>query len=277
MEFIQSPNYNKGRNGQKPELIVIHIMDGTYEGSIAWFKNPASDVSSHYLISKEGEMTQMVNEADTAWTNGRVDRPTSKIVKSKPGVNPNFYSLTIEHEGKPTDKWTEAMKKQSAELIAHFAKRWDIPLDRDHVIGHYEIYAAKPNCPATSKAIINELITLAKQINEPPVEDPEQPMTKELRKAYIRLVGEDPQEKMNENEEKKLAKAINELMDKPTPAPSPVTVTQELKESMFFAHGIEINDLGTDTQKLIAEREKTLKQSEVTALDKIAGVRSLVA
>ena len=34
----------------KPELIVLHIMDGTLSGTDSWFADPSSQVSSHYGI-----------------------------------------------------------------------------------------------------------------------------------------------------------------------------------------------------------------------------------
>jgi N-acetylmuramoyl-L-alanine amidase len=34
---IPSPNYTKGRAGYKPVAIVIHIMEGTLNGTDSWF------------------------------------------------------------------------------------------------------------------------------------------------------------------------------------------------------------------------------------------------
>lgn len=160
-------NFRAGRAGYKPEAIVIHIMDGSLIGTDEWFANPKSEVSSHYGIGKTGEIHQYVKEEDQAWHAGRVLRASWKLIKA--GVNPNAYTIGIEHEGRPlvNDVWPEAMKKASAELIADIAKRNNISLDRDHVIGHYEIYAGKPNCPGVNHSIIDELITLAKAINTP--------------------------------------------------------------------------------------------------------------
>jgi N-acetyl-anhydromuramyl-L-alanine amidase AmpD len=154
-----SPNFWTGRKGYKPELIVIHIMDGTLPGTDAWFANPASQVSAHYGIGKSGEIHQYVKEEDAAWHAGRVDAPSAKLVKAS--VNPNLYTIGIEHEGKPEDIWTDAMKQASASLIREICQRWQIPIDRNHIIGHCEIYSKKPNCPSHDKKIINELVALA--------------------------------------------------------------------------------------------------------------------
>ena len=161
MNIIQkkSPNFWGGRKGYRPEAVVIHIMDGTLPGTDAWFTNPSSQVSAHYGIGKNGEVHQYVSEDDTAWHAGRVDAPVWILIK--PNINPNLYTIGIEHEGKPDDVWTDAMKQASAALIREICQRWQIPVDRKHIVGHFEIFSKKPNCPATNKKILDELVELA--------------------------------------------------------------------------------------------------------------------
>jgi N-acetyl-anhydromuramyl-L-alanine amidase AmpD len=154
-----SPNFIRGRGGYRPEAVVIHIMAGTLVGTDAHFANPGSQVSAHYGIGKQGEIHQYVREEDTAFHAGIVDRPTWPLIK--PGVNPNSYTIGIEHEGQATDIWTEALKAASAQMVRDVCNRWQIPIDRNHVIGHYQIRASKPNCPAVDKSIIDEIIRRA--------------------------------------------------------------------------------------------------------------------
>lgn len=163
MEIIQkkSPNFWVGRKGYRPEAIVIHIMDGTLVGTDAWFANHNSQVSAHYGVGKSGEVHQYVQETDTAWHAGRVDAPVWKLIR--PNVNPNLYTIGIEHEGKPNDQWTEEMKRVSANLIRETCQRWQIPIDRNHIVGHFEIFSKKPNCPASNKQILDDLVALAGQ------------------------------------------------------------------------------------------------------------------
>lgn len=174
MNIIQkkSPNFWKGRKGYRPEAVVIHIMDGTLPGTDSWFVNPSSQVSAHYGIGKGGEVHQYVNEEDSAWHAGRVDAPAWNLIK--PNINPNLYTIGIEHEGKPDDVWTDAMKQASAIMIREICQRWQIPIDRNHVVGHFEIFSKKPNCPASNKAILDELVVLAglpSQTTNPSIED----------------------------------------------------------------------------------------------------------
>lgn len=149
IEWAPSPNFRKGRNGYKPKAIVDHITDGTYPGSLEWLRNPVSKVSTHYLVNRAGQIFQMVNEEDTAWGNGRVYQPTwNGLVKSLGFVvNPNYYTISIEHEGFPYEALTETQYQATLWLHAQIVHRYDLPIDDNHIIGHYRIYALKPNCP----------------------------------------------------------------------------------------------------------------------------------
>ncbi len=162
---IPSPNFSIGRRRYVPQAIVIHIMEGTLAGADSWFSNPKSKVSAHYGIGINGEIHRYVKESDTAWHAGRVHDPLWPLIKrdaaSDGYINPNYYTIGIEHEGFKDSEWTDSMYKSSAELIADIASRWHIPIDREHIIGHREIYSIK-SCPG-SRVSIERLIEIARQ------------------------------------------------------------------------------------------------------------------
>ena len=162
--WIKSPNFTKGRGGRTPDIIVIHVMEGSLRGTDSWFRNPASQVSAHYGIGLNRAIHQYVSEDDQAWHAGRVLRPTAKLIKERPSMNPNLMSIGIEHEGTAESIWPDAMYADSAELVAQIAAHWNIPLDHDHVIGHREIFAEK-SCPGMGD--VHRIIELAKLINAP--------------------------------------------------------------------------------------------------------------
>ncbi|MFF2650823.1 N-acetylmuramoyl-L-alanine amidase [Streptomyces sp. NPDC058045] len=118
-------NYNSGRSADI-STIVIHVVQGSYDGSIGWFQNPEAESSAHYIVrSSDGDITQMVRDSDTAW--------------HARGGNP--YSVGIEHEGFiDNPSWfTDAMYRSSAALTKHLADRYGIPKDRAHIVGHSEV------------------------------------------------------------------------------------------------------------------------------------------
>lgn len=78
---------------------------------------------------------------------GRIKNPTVPMVKRLMG-NPNHYSIGIEcvDNGEPYTADRKKQLPQVAKLVARLAKEYDIPLDRNHVVGHRQIFSAK-GCP----------------------------------------------------------------------------------------------------------------------------------
>ncbi len=134
--WVASPNYNS-RGGTTIDRIVIHTTQGSYAGAISWFQNRSSEVSAHYVIrSSDGEVTQMVREANRAWHVGTW----------------NSRSIGIEHEGYVADpgRWyTDAMYRSSAALTRHLCNKYGIPIDRTHIIGHSEAAGATHTDPGS--------------------------------------------------------------------------------------------------------------------------------
>lgn len=62
-----SPNIGEGDQTEVRGL-VVHIAAGWYEGTIAWQRNEDSNISSHFVVGRDGQIAQMVDTADAAWT-----------------------------------------------------------------------------------------------------------------------------------------------------------------------------------------------------------------
>jgi N-acetylmuramoyl-L-alanine amidase len=145
------------------DRIVIHRMLGTLPGTDAWFaltpaQRGSACSSADFGIGVNADIHQYVSETNESYAEGinfsdLHSVGTAKILKARWGINPNSYCYSIEHEGFSNDPWPEAMRDASAWLIADLAHRHGIPLDRDHILGHGEIYAYKaqtcpgPSCP----------------------------------------------------------------------------------------------------------------------------------
>ena len=137
-------NFRKGRRrGAVIDRIVIHITAGgpKIDGTIGWFQNPAAKVSSHYVVGRDGEVVQMVRDADTAYH----------------ASSANSRSIGIEHNANKPYKLnkrdlppTEPQYAGSARLVAWLCATHGVPVDRDHIVGHKE---ASPgdnhDCPSS--------------------------------------------------------------------------------------------------------------------------------
>ena len=117
---------DSNRSAQTIDQVVVHVTEGRFIGSVRWLQNHRSRGSAHYVVSRRGEIIQMVSVTDVAWHAGNSWT--------------NRRSIGIEHEGFTfRGTFTEAQYRASAQLVAYLAKRYGIPLDRAHVIGHDEV------------------------------------------------------------------------------------------------------------------------------------------
>ncbi len=120
------PGNYTASDSRKIDMVVIHTVEGTKTGCISWFKNPKSQATAHYVVGFDGEVVQMVREKDIAWHAGNWDY--------------NVRAVGIEHEGHAgKNEWTEAQLKASSELTAYLCRKYGIPIDRRHIIGHKEV------------------------------------------------------------------------------------------------------------------------------------------
>lgn len=145
IKFKASPNYKTGRKGRKIIAIVDHITAGSYPGCLTWLQNPDSKASAHYLITRAGEIFQLVREQDTAYHAGGVNKPNWSLYD---GTNPNYYTLGIEHECISGGELTEAQYQATLWLHKQLVEKYNLPIDSNHIIGHYRIDSVnRPNCP----------------------------------------------------------------------------------------------------------------------------------
>lgn len=145
IQWVGTPNFTPGRQGRAPIAICNHITAGAYPGCLTWMQNPDAEASAHYLVTKAGKILQLVKDEDMAWANGKANKPTWPLYD---GTNPNLYTLSIEHEALAGEGLTEEQYQATLWLHAKLVKRWGIPIDRDHIIGHYQIDSVnRPNCP----------------------------------------------------------------------------------------------------------------------------------
>ncbi|WP_127356024.1 N-acetylmuramoyl-L-alanine amidase [Actinacidiphila soli] len=112
-------------NDQSVDYIVIHDTEGTWDTTLKLVQDPTY-LAWHYTVrSSDGHIDQHVRTKDVGWHAG------NWYVNAK--------SVGIEHEGFLTDPgtwYTEAMYRSSARLVRYLAHKYDIPLDRQHILGH---------------------------------------------------------------------------------------------------------------------------------------------
>lgn len=109
------------------DRVVVHVTQGGYASAVSAFRDPSHGAAAHYIVRGDGRITQLIRELDVAFHAGNREY--------------NERSVGIEHEGFVTDasSFTDAMYASSARLTAAICRRYGIPADRTHVIGHVEV------------------------------------------------------------------------------------------------------------------------------------------
>jgi N-acetyl-anhydromuramyl-L-alanine amidase AmpD len=121
---------NKQANRIKPQAVVLHHSDGSYRGSCAWITNPASKVSYHVLISRDGRRTVFANDTDRCWHAGR------SSWQGRPDLN--SWSLGVAWDGNTyEDPLGEAAMDGAIQYIIPRMKKWNIPLNL--VLTHQQV------------------------------------------------------------------------------------------------------------------------------------------
>ncbi len=151
----ESPNEWKGRSGHPIVGICNHIQQGTMIGTDSCFKNSAWQASAHYGVAKDGRIWQWVSDINTAWAEGIVNQPdlTDPIIAGiiGRGENPNWYFLSIEHEGYTGQPLPEIQYQASLWLHKQLIAKYSIPVDRNHLVGHYQFNNVdRHDCPGSA-------------------------------------------------------------------------------------------------------------------------------
>lgn len=170
IKFIGNKYTNKSsRNGCKIIAIVNHITACGKQACIDWFTTSNNKESSaHYLVCKDGSIYQFVTDNMKSWHGGIVKNPSSRLVLSDMiGINPNAYTIGIEHEGQSGDQFTKLQYQSTLELHKQLIQKYGIIIDREHIIGHYQIdNIDRPYCPGSGfpwERLISDLTTFFTQ------------------------------------------------------------------------------------------------------------------
>lgn len=127
-----SPNQST-RGTTKIGMLVLHSTAGSYASSLDWLCNPASKVSAHYLIRKDGHIAQLVHDERAAWHAGKsawMGMNSDEIQRSSIGIE-------LENKNTGRDPYPSAQLDACRELCRALIARYAIP--RALVVRHLDI------------------------------------------------------------------------------------------------------------------------------------------
>ena len=91
--------------------LVLHIAEGSFDGTISWMKNPVSQVSAHFVIARDGRIVQMLDTGETAWTQAAG----------------NGHWVSVENEGFATEGFSAEQTEANAQLYAWLLRTHGVP------------------------------------------------------------------------------------------------------------------------------------------------------
>lgn len=165
MQIIDSPspNFSPRRVSGPLQGAQIHKTLGLMPGTLEWLRNHTSYVSSHYLITRKGEIHKLVDHDKRPWSSGRLNRPSERarkiLQKTMWGsyISPDHYLLQIEFECLANQTYTE---QQYDACVWLFQNRLDeTEIRDDNLITHRDTAIDKPNLETEREEILSRLAT----------------------------------------------------------------------------------------------------------------------
>jgi hypothetical protein len=108
----EGPTPNQGGKMLEQRGLVVHIAEGSYEGTISWCKNPASGVSCHFVTAQDGRIAQLIDTTVTAWTQ----------------IAGNGHWVSVENEGHTPGALTTAQVEANARILAWLHEVHGVPI-----------------------------------------------------------------------------------------------------------------------------------------------------
>ena len=127
-----SPNFDERK--LPIQMVVLHYTEmKPVENAIDKMCNPESKVSAHYLITEEGEVVRLVDEANRAWHAG------VSFWRGHKDVNSASIGIELDHPGHAGGyrPFADAQFEALVPLLHRIVKDHDIP--RANVVGHSDV------------------------------------------------------------------------------------------------------------------------------------------
>jgi N-acetylmuramoyl-L-alanine amidase len=139
-EDAPSPNFNARRG--LPDMLVLHYTGmPSGEAALSRLRDPAAEVSAHYLVEEDGRIFALVPEARRAWHAGR------GVWQGETDVNAASIGVEIVNPGHEFGyrAFPDAQIEAVIALTADIRSRWSIPDAR--IIAHSDLAPERKEDP----------------------------------------------------------------------------------------------------------------------------------
>ena len=134
-QWIPSPNFGERR----PNFVIIHhTIDETLDQALRTLINPHKEVSSHYLIGRDGAVYQLVDERARAWHAG------DSLWGSDRDLNSSSIGIELDNNGE--EPFADKQISSLLALLKDLRQRYAIP--SENFLGHADIAPRRKNDPS---------------------------------------------------------------------------------------------------------------------------------
>lgn len=142
MKCVEAPSPNFNERTLPITMIVLHYTGmPTAADAIARLRDPAAEVSAHYVVDEDGTILRLVDDEKRAWHAGKSHwRDVADVNSASIGVE--IVNPGHEH-GYRT--FPEAQIDSVVRLVAHLKDRYEIT--RGNIVGHSDVAPARKRDP----------------------------------------------------------------------------------------------------------------------------------
>ena len=155
-----SENFGERPPGIRIDCVVLHSTAGGLSGTLAWFANPDSGVSSHYVVAKNGNVYQMVEESVEAYHAG------ASSYQGREDFNSFSIGIEIVNLNDGKDPYPPDQFEALIALVDYLVRRYQ--MQRQWIVTHADVSTEGKTDPRGFPS--HELIA---RIYDPPANLPE--------------------------------------------------------------------------------------------------------
>lgn len=133
MAVSRSANFDT-RGGAKIDTIVLHYTGGPRTGEagdLNTLTKPNTQVSAHFLVTRDGKITQLVAEELIAFHAGQ------SYFQGEDRVNERSLGIEIANEGDTGEPYTPAQMAAVTKLVGYLREKYQVQLD--NITGHSNV------------------------------------------------------------------------------------------------------------------------------------------
>lgn len=138
----KSPNYGLRGPRAVDAIVLHHTGPGRTSGLLTWLCDPASKVSAHYLIGRDGTIYQLVADEMAAWHAGKAS------LHGDEAVNSRSIGIELVHSGDNDTPFPEAQYVALEALLLYLVQRHGVP--QANLVGHRDVAPDRKADPADS-------------------------------------------------------------------------------------------------------------------------------